>query len=163
MTEPFSPLSAGLMAILQDLPLEELAFTPVLVKPRHDGWTPDRQRGFVLRLALAGCVAAAARGVGKSSASAYALRKRADATSFAATWDKACGWGVDRTTDAALERALVGEAQPVFYRGRQVGTRVRHDHRLAIAVLGRLDRVARLAAKAGRGHDDLDRRLGALG
>lgn len=84
MTEPFPALPVGLAAILQNLPLEELAFAPVPVKPRHDGWTPRRQRGFVLRLALAGCVAAAARGVGKSPASAYALRKRIDAVSLAA-------------------------------------------------------------------------------
>ena len=41
-----NPLSPRLIAILQDMPLEELAFTPVPVRARHDGWTKVRQQGF---------------------------------------------------------------------------------------------------------------------
>lgn len=149
MTEPH-PLPDSLLEILADLPLEQLAFSPVPVKPRHDGWTVARQRGFILRLAVCGCVSAAARGEGMSAHSAYTLRRRPDATRFAASWDKALGWGVDRTTDVAIERALVGEVRPVYYRGRRIGERVVHDNRLAIAVLGRLERAARLRGTRGR-------------
>lgn len=151
MTEPHS-LPDAVCAILDGLPLEQLAFTPVPVKPRHDGWTVARQRGFVLRLAVCGCVSAAARGAGMSAQSAYRLRKHPEAASFAAAWDKALGWGVDRTTDVALERALDGEVRPIFYRGRRIGERRVHDNRLAIAVLGRLDRRERLRG-AGGGRD----------
>jgi hypothetical protein len=66
-------LPPRLAAILEDLPLEELAFTPVPVKPRRDGWTPERQLAFILRLALLGGVAAAAKAVGMSRESAYRL------------------------------------------------------------------------------------------
>lgn len=34
-------LPPNLAAILEDLPLGELAFVPVPVKPRRDGWTPS--------------------------------------------------------------------------------------------------------------------------
>lgn len=129
------PLPPRLIAILQDMPLEELAFTPVPVRARRDGWTPACQQGFILRLALGGCVAWSARAVGKTKASAYRLRERPDAASFAAAWDKAQGWGRDRSVDIGFERALCGEQIPVLYRGRRVATRTKFDNRLLMAVL----------------------------
>ena len=146
MAEPFS-LSDSLLSRLQDMPLEQIAFAPVPVKPRHDGWTPGRQRGFILRLSLAGCVATAARGVGKSRESAYRLRERPGAESFVAAWDRAIGWGQDRMTDIGIERALCGEVRHYYYRGVKCGEYIRHDNRLAMAVLTRLDREA---ARGGR-------------
>jgi hypothetical protein len=133
--------------MLQDMPLEEIAFTPVPVRARHDGWTAARQKGFILRLALGGCVTVAAKGVGKTRKSAYRLREQPGAESFAAAWDKAIGWGRDRTVDVALERALLGERIPVFHDGRRVGERVRYDDRLMMAVLNASDR-----RRAGRDH-----------
>jgi len=124
------------------MPLERLAFVPVPVKARHDGWTVRRQQGFVLRLALGGCVSLAAKGVGMSRKSAYRLRERPGAESFAAIWDKAIGWGQDRTVDVGLERALLGERVPIVRDGRCVGERHRFDNRLAFAVLRALDRRA---------------------
>lgn len=35
---------------------ESLAFTPVVVRARYDGWTPDRQRAFIDRLSELGLV-----------------------------------------------------------------------------------------------------------
>ena len=134
-------LPPRLAAILDDLPLEELAFTPVPVKPRRDGWTAERQQAFILRLALCGSVAVAAQAVGKNRVSAYRLRDHPQAASFAAAWDKAIGWGRDRTLDLAMERALCGEIRPVFYRGVKRGEYVRHDNRLMMSVLNRLDRL----------------------
>ena len=64
------------------MPLEELAFTPVPVRARHDGWTVERQKWFILRLALGGCVSVAARGVGMTRKSAYRLLDRPGAESF---------------------------------------------------------------------------------
>lgn len=98
------------------MPLEALAFTPVPVRPRRDGWTAARQQGFILRLALAGCVARAAQAVGKTRMSAYRLRGRPGAESFAAAWDTALGWGRGRAVDLGIERALCGEQLPVTYR-----------------------------------------------
>ena len=139
MTDSY-PLPPRLLAVLQDMPLEELAFTPVPVRARHDGWTVMRQKGFILRLALGGCVTVAAKGVGKTRKSAYRLRERPGAESFAAAWDRAMGWGQDRTIDVGLERALLGERVPIVRDGRCVGERLRYDNRLTIAVLNALDR-----------------------
>ncbi|TPG13121.1 hypothetical protein [Sphingomonas oligophenolica] len=112
------------------------AFTPVAsLKPRHDGWTEDRQRQFLAALALYGCVAKAARAVGMSAASAYALRKRAGADSFAAAWDEAIDQGRERAFEIAVDRAVNGISVPRFYRGRFVGTTHRFDHRTIMAAL----------------------------
>lgn len=135
-------LSYRLLALLQDMPIEELAFTPVPVRPRHDGWSVERQKWFILRLALGGCVGVAARGVGMTRKSAYRLRERPGAQSFAAAWDRAAGWGRDRTVDVALERALCGERVPIVRNGQVVGEIRRYDNRLALAVLNALDRRA---------------------
>ena len=62
-------------------------FLPVPVRARADGWAVERQGRFVGLLAETGCVAAAARGVGMSRVSAYQLRARAGAESFAHAWD----------------------------------------------------------------------------
>jgi hypothetical protein len=136
------PLPPRLAALLHDMPMEELAFRPVPVKARHDGWTDERQRGFILRLALGGCVARAAKAVGMTRKSAYRLRERPGAESFAASWDMALGWGQDRTVDVGLQRSLCGEWMPVRRNGQVVGERFRFDNRLALAVLNALDRRA---------------------
>ena len=62
-------------------------FTPVPLRYRQDGWTPMRQADFLGRLAETWSVAAAARHVGKSRESAYRLRDKPGAESFAAAWD----------------------------------------------------------------------------
>lgn len=157
------PLPPRLLAILDDMPLEELAFTPVAVRARRDGWTKAAQQGFIVRLALGGCVSLAARAVGKTRKSAYRLRERPDAESFAAAWDTAVGWGRDRTLDVALERSLCGEEVPVMRAGRCVGVRHRYDNRLTMAVLNALDRRA---ASRLSGHDPVEafeRALAAIG
>jgi len=136
------PLPPRLLDILQDMPLGQLAFRPVPLKLRRDGWTPRRQQAFILRLALCGSVAKAAQGVGMGRESAYRLRRHPGAASFAASWDRAVGWGQDRMLDMAMERAIVGELRPVFRRGELVGEYMRHDNRLAMSVLKALDRRA---------------------
>lgn len=132
------PLPPRLADLLADLPVAELAFAPVPVQARRDGWTAARQAGFIQRLALYGDVPRAARGVGMSRESAWRLRRRPGSEGFAAAWDKATGWGSDRLTDLGLERALNGEVRAVHYRGRKVGEQLRFDNRLLIAVLNRL-------------------------
>lgn len=62
-------------------------FAPAALRARCDGWTVERQCGFLAQLYLTGSVAAAARAVGMSRASAYRLRARAEAEGFARAWD----------------------------------------------------------------------------
>lgn len=132
------PLPPRLVAMLVDLPLDRLVFTPVPVQPRRDGWTPVRQLAFIQRLALCGDITRSAAAVGMSRESAWRLRRRPGAESFAAAWDEAAGWGADRLTDLGLERSLEGEVRGIYYRGRKVGEEVRFNNSLLIAVLNRL-------------------------
>jgi hypothetical protein len=115
-----------------------LAFTPVpLARSRHDGWTPLRQRLFIDRLAMIGLVSAAARSVRMSPKSAYALRNRAGAESFAKAWDAAVWLGLDTTRATAIDRAIHGVKQPVFYKGQQVGERTVYNDKLLLTALRR--------------------------
>ena len=96
------------------MPLEQLAFIAVPVRARHDGWTKLRQQGFILRLALCGCVTPAARGVGMTKASAYRLRERPGSESFAESWDRALGWGQDRAIDVGSNGPCAARRCPSF-------------------------------------------------
>lgn len=115
---------------------DPLAFAPVPTeRARHDGWTPGRQCQFVDALAVMGVVARAAKAVGMSAASAYALRRRPGAEDFASAWDVALTMSRERAYAQAIERATVGIVSPRYYKGRQIGTHTRFDYRLAFAAL----------------------------
>ena len=119
----------------------ELAFLPVGVRYRYDGWTPDKQLEFIERLADCGCVEEAARSVGMSRNSAYALRRRSDAQAFRLAWDAAMDAAVARLNDAAMARAINGVAVPIFQGGEQVGERRHFDERLTMFLLRYRDPV----------------------
>ena len=122
---------------------EFLAFIPVPLRSRRDGWTPERQRAFIA--AIAGGMASnhAARAVGMSKQTAHALRSRPGAESFAAAWEQAVRFaktarrrkGMDRT-----EAAVFGVAVPVTYRGRVVGHQMRYDIAQGVRLLHQLSR-----------------------
>lgn len=125
-----------------DEPHHSIAATPAVAdfplvpaRPRHDGWSPERQRAFIAHLADSGSVSAAAEHVGMSTASAYALRRRADARGFDAAWAAALQVGRRRLIDIAYERAVNGTAIPIFHRGEQVGERIHHDNRLLMFLI----------------------------
>src|SRR5436190_141236 len=67
-----------------------LDFEPVVRKnKRHDGWSDDNQRAFILGLAETGSIVEAAARVGRTLSGAYTVRGSAGAASFAAAWDAA--------------------------------------------------------------------------
>jgi hypothetical protein len=110
---------------------------------RVDGWSPARQRLFVETLAATGVVRAACEAVHISERAAYALRLRRDGTAFRLGWDAAILIARARLADTLLARALEGQEE-VITRDED-GTemrRHRHDNRLAMAMLSRLDRMA---------------------
>jgi hypothetical protein len=110
-------------------------FTPVPRRPRTDGWTPERQRAFIEALAETGSVKAAAHRINMSSEGAYYLRRQPGAESFAAAWEAALDFGVQRLADIALERAVDGVSVPVFWKGEQVGERRAYNDRLLMFML----------------------------
>lgn len=84
-------------------------FTPVpMLRNRHDGWTPERQRMFIMGLSVTGSVDAASRMTGISRKSAYALRNREGAKNFVMAWDVALASGRARLFDYLMDRALNG-------------------------------------------------------
>ena len=139
-------------------------FHPVPLRARRDGWSEMRQCAFLAELYLTGSVASAARAVGMARNSAYRLRSRPDAASFAHAWDSVLaplGSGrlpapkVDwrKVTHAALvERLETGLIQPLLHRGRMTAIRRKPDNSALFRLLRRLDAVA------ARGRDDGPRR-----
>ncbi len=117
-----------------------LLFTPVPARrATAKGWSAEVQRAFVAALMKCGVVSAAARSVGRSPRSAWRVRGRAGAEGFAAAWDMAVEIARDRAIDTAMSRIEAPEEVPVFYRGRQVGTRTPSDARLLFATLRAMD------------------------
>jgi hypothetical protein len=154
-SDPF-PLPPRLAELAKDLPRGLLRFTPVPGRARRDGWSPARQRGFLVRLALCGSVNAAAQAVGMTRRSAYRLLEREGAESFAAAWDRAFDSGRRGRMDHAIEQALLGETQPVFYRGRQCGERVRFSTGLTIAVINASTARKKQGATENKGYPSND-------
>lgn len=112
------------------------AFTPWQPKrERIDGWSPETQRAFIHELTRIGSVGAAAKAVGKSGRSAYQLRDKDGAESFAAAWEAAKLAGRDHAAQIAIERALHGEMVPTFRDGRFTGYRLIHNDRMLMAAI----------------------------
>ena len=120
------------------------AFVPVAARARKDGWTARRQAAFLAALAITGSVSEAARRVSMARETAYRLRRREGAESFAAAWDaiaERCD-GVQRkvTPDERARRAIEGLIKPIIYRGRHVANALKHDNSGLLRFLAQLDR-----------------------
>ena len=110
-------------------------FTPVPLRYRHDGWTPERQRGFIEALADTGCVSRATAIVNMSLEGVYYLRRQKGAEEFRAAWNAALDFGVQKLKDIAFERAIEGEMIPVFEKGKLMGYRRKRNDRLLMFCL----------------------------
>jgi len=135
-------------------PPATLPFTPVPLRARRDGWTPETQVAFIAALAATRCVVAAARAVGRSFQTVYRLRARAGAEGFVAAWDAVFAPPLPGTVFEG--RAVDGVARPIRWRGRQVGERRRYDNRLALYLLRlrRPDRYGAVPTDYGPYEDD---------
>ena len=118
-------------------------FCPVPLRATHNGWTPQRQAHFLGWLAETGSVSAACARVGMSRNSAYKLRRKPHAESFAAAWDAALGLPLRRVTiDDLPFLACRGLIRPRFRGGKYVGSRQNPDNTALLRLLARLDRSA---------------------
>jgi hypothetical protein len=109
---------------------------------RSDGFTSDRQRIFLAVMAACGVVSDACRAAGISRDTAYNLRNRAEGRAFAIAWNAAILIARGPVGDELMSRAMNGVVERVYRNGELWGERHRHDNRLAMAVLTRLDRQA---------------------
>ncbi|MEO6248810.1 MAG: hypothetical protein ABIO85_09575 [Sphingomicrobium sp.] len=122
----------------------------------HDapGWTAFARRLFLTTLAETGRVSTACQHTGLARAGAYALRSRDRL--FAAGWDAAASIARNELADRLHEQALDGITDTLTRDdGRQL-TRHRHDTRLSIAVLHRLDKRCDRAELLGAPHHGLE-------
>jgi hypothetical protein len=125
-------------------------FRPAPGASRHEGWTPDKQHTFLEAVSEGHTVLQACEIVGLSKQSAYALRNSARGASFALGWEAAVLKSRDALADELMERAFHGTRDTVTADDdRRIVTRHRHDNRLALAMLGRLDRMADAARAPG--------------
>lgn len=109
--------------------------------PRHDGWTPEKERIFFRTLASTGVVADACRACGMSRDAAYNRRNSASGRAFALAWEAAHVLARPAMADDVQSRARHGVIDKIYRNGELVAERHRHDNRLAMAVLTRLDRL----------------------
>lgn len=106
-------------------------FEPAPTRKRHAGWTAERQRKFIERLALTGNAGDACASVGVASSSADRLRKKAGAESFARAWDAALRLCATRLAAIGLDRAVNGRVERFYKDGELVmERRVPSDHLL---------------------------------
>ncbi|MEL6708441.1 MAG: hypothetical protein AAFP79_09160 [Pseudomonadota bacterium] len=141
--------------------------SPVSIPPklttRRDGWTAEKQRGFLQMLAATQSVSVAAKAVGMSRQSAYKLRARLDDAPFGAAWRMATQSARNVLVEAALDRAINGVEVPHYWQGELVGTSRRYDERLTTVLLnsGALGGARRThnSAEDEFAHHGLDRLL----
>lgn len=147
-----------------------LAFTPVPLRARRDGWTAKKQYFFILGLARGFTAARAAGLLGLSRKTAYELRGKPGGEGFAAAWDAAVVRARARRIDARIkteatnlvERGLHGEWAPRLYRGRLVGWTHKVTSVGLMRVLNRLDKMA-AGLPADAGGLAFDRLMGLTG
>lgn len=138
MTRAQSPRSPRRAAPkLRAVPVNHAPATPPETAARADGWTLEKQAGFLRALSASHSVSEAARIVGMSRQSAYRLRSRLKGQPFDLAWEVAFHHSYDVLAHTALERALNGVEVPVFFQGEQVGSYRRFDERLTVALLSR--------------------------
>lgn len=94
-----------------------MEFEPVPTRNQSAGWTAERQRKFIETLAATGSVFESACQVMLSPRSAYLLRGRKDAESFARAWDMALEQAGGRLLAHAFDRALRGGHRRVWKDG----------------------------------------------
>ncbi len=103
-------------------------------------WTAETRAQFLEQLSRTGNVRRACLRTGVSAEIAYRLRRR-DAA-FARGWAAAMVLARRVAEQELAERAIEGWLEDIYYRGEWIGSRRRHDARLLLAHLARLDKLA---------------------
>lgn len=126
-------------------------FTPAPTRKQRAGWTAEKQRRFIEHLSLTGCVGEACALVGVASSSAYRLRNKAGAESFARAWDAALHLSPTRLTAIAFDRAINGRVERFYKEGELVMERRMPSDHLLTWLLSRLDPL-RFGSPAAKAH-----------
>ncbi|KQT31987.1 hypothetical protein ASG29_08985 [Sphingomonas sp. Leaf412] len=145
VTSPMEGITAPARKATSPPPL--LPHDPAHISRRQDGWSAANQRAFLEGIAEGEGAEAACARVGLSVTSAYAFRRTAKGAAFALGWRAAALVAREAIAETLLVRALNGQVE-TYVRGETVVTRHRHDNRLALSLLARLDRQVEAAADA---------------
>ncbi len=128
--------SAPKKIVSPQLPENITEFAPVPRKgDTSKGWSPARQKAFIQSLAETGSVKRAAAEVNMSHVSAYYLRRHPQGDEFKRAWDLALEFSLSYLKDIAFERAIEGELEPVWQRGKLVGYKRKFNDRLLMFLL----------------------------
>lgn len=106
---------------------------PATRRTRADGWTIERQRDFIERLAETASVTDTARYVGLSRQSARNLYNRSP--HFRDAWNEALRAAVSVLAETAFDRAVNGVQEQVWHKGEMVGFREKYNDRLLMFLL----------------------------
>lgn len=116
---------------------------PRVRRARVDGLSGIKQAVFLEGIADGLTVEEAAAKAGISVSAVYSFANRAAGRAFAIAWDAASHRSRRRFADHLMDRSLKGQTEVLRGEdGRLVGTRHRHDNRLAMAMLTRADKKA---------------------
>jgi len=132
-------------------------FTPVPLRSRRDGWTAERQRAFIAALRRTHSISKAARAAGMSRKSAYRLRERPGAQSFAAAWDKAFAARPPRgpsSVSLLWHRAFYGVTRPIYRGCEQIGTVNKPDNQALLKLYDRFERMERAVERRRARHGE---------
>jgi AcrR family transcriptional regulator len=117
--------------------------SPRVRRVRVDGFTGARQVVFLEAIAEGLTVREAAARAGISVTAVYNFRNRRAGRAFNLAWEAADRRARRPLADHLRDRSVAGQTDTVRDKdGEIVGTRHRHDNRLAMAILTRLDRKA---------------------
>src|SRR5205809_4089665 len=114
-------------------------FVPVPTRKHRAGWTAERQRAFIERLAVTGDVGEACALAGLSSSSFYRLCNKAGADSFVAACRAAKVLASTRGSAIAWDRAINGRVERFYKDGELVMERRVPSDYLLTWLLARLD------------------------
>jgi AcrR family transcriptional regulator len=131
------------LAAMADAPPDDPASSPRVRRVRVDGFTGAKQVVFLEGIAEGLTVGEAAARAGISTTAVYNFRNRRAGRAFNIGWEAADRRARRPLADHLRDRSAKGQTDT--YRdgeGAIVGTRHRHDNRLAMAILTRLDRKA---------------------
>jgi hypothetical protein len=117
--------------------------SPRVRRMRVDGFSGEKQVVFLESIAAGFTVIEATATAGISVTTAYNFRNRRAGRAFGIAWEAADRRARRPLADHLRDRSLAGQTDTLRDKaGEIVGTRHRHDNRLAMAILTRLDRKA---------------------
>ena len=120
---------------------DRLDFDLVPLRHRADGFTPEKQRGYVEALADCGVAREAAARVGLSEQAINRVRRRADARSFDRACEAAHVFGARRIRSIAFERAIEGTLKGHYYHGELISQERVYDNRLLTYLYGKTEHL----------------------